>query len=137
MKTKFAKTWISSIQPRKQRKYRYNAPLNIKRKFLSINLSKELRKKYGIRNVKPRTGDKVRVVRGTHKTKMGPIERLDTKNLKVFVAKIEITKRDGSKSKVPIHPSNLQITELNLSDKLRKSKLSKKSGSKEDTKEDK
>ncbi|MGV8162946.1 MAG: 50S ribosomal protein L24 [Candidatus Nanoarchaeia archaeon] len=135
MKTKFAKTWISSTQPRKQRKYRFNAPLSTKRKFLSINLSKELRKKYGIRNIKPRTGDKVRVVRGTYKTKSGPIEKIDTKNLKIYVTKIELTKRDGSKSKVPIHPSNMQITDLNLSDKLRKNKLSKTTGSKQEDKQ--
>ena len=68
MKTKFAKTWISSTQPRKQRKYRYNAPLSTKRNFLSINLSKELKKKYGTRSIKPRVGDKVKVMRGTHKS---------------------------------------------------------------------
>jgi large subunit ribosomal protein L24 len=126
MKTKFSKTWISSVQPRKQRKYRYNAPLNIKRNFLSINLSKELRDKYGIRSIKPRTGDKVKVMRGSFKSKSGQIEKIDSKNVKVYVAKIELTKKDGSKSKSPIHPSNLQITELNLSDKLRKNKMSEK-----------
>lgn len=126
MKTKFSKTWISSIQPRKQRKYRHNATLNIKRTFLSINLSKELRDKHGVRNVKPRTGDKVKITRGTHKSKTGAIERIDAKNTKIYVAKIEQTKKDGSKSKVPMHPSNLQITELNLTDKIRKNKLTKK-----------
>jgi large subunit ribosomal protein L24 len=130
MKTKFSKTWISSIQPRKQRKYRYNAPLDIKRTFLSINLSKELRTKYGIRNIKPRTGDKVKVTRGTYKSKTGPIEKIDAKHTRIYVSKIELTKKDGSKSKVPIHPSNLQITELNLTDKIRKNKLTKKSEAK-------
>lgn len=126
MKTKFSKTWISSIQPRKQRKYRYNAPLDIRRKFLSINLSKELREKHGVRSVKPRTGDKVKVMRGSFKSKSGQIEKIDSKNTKIYVSKIELTKKDGSKSKSPIHPSNLQITELNLTDKLRKNKLSAK-----------
>lgn len=130
MKTKFSKTWISSTQPRKQRKYRYNATLEIKRKFLSINLSKDLRKKYGIRNIKPRTGDKVQITRGTFKSKSGAIEKIDAKNTKIYVAKIELTKKDGSKSKVPIHPSNLQITELNMNDKLRKNKLAKKTEAK-------
>jgi large subunit ribosomal protein L24 len=115
---------VSSTQPRKQRKYLHNAPLNIKRKFLSINLSKRTREKYGIRSIKPRTGDKVKIMRGTFKSKSGQIEKIDTKNTRVYVSKIELTKKDGSKSKSPIHPSNMQITELNLSDKLRKSKLS-------------
>ncbi|MFA6073535.1 MAG: 50S ribosomal protein L24 [Candidatus Woesearchaeota archaeon] len=126
MKTKFSKTWISSTQPRKQRKYRFNAPLTVKRKFLSINLSKELRTKHGIRNIKPRVGDKVKVERGTYKSKTGSIERIDTKNTKIYITKIELTKKDGSKSKVPINPSNLQITELDLTDKIRKNNLAKK-----------
>ena len=41
----FSKSWVSSKKPGKQRKYRINAPLNIKRKFLSVHLSKELREK--------------------------------------------------------------------------------------------
>lgn len=130
MKTKFSKTWISSTQPRKQRKYRHNATLDVKRSFLSINLSKELRKKHGIRNIKPRTGDKVKITRGTFKSKSGAIEKIDAKNTKIYVTKIELTKKDGSKSKVPLHPSNLQIIELNLSDKFRKNKLSKKTEAK-------
>jgi large subunit ribosomal protein L24 len=125
MKTKFSKTWISSTQPRKQRKYRYNATLDIKRTFLSVNLSKELRQKYGIRSIRPRVGDKVKIMRGTYNSKTGAIEEVNAKTTKIYVAKIELTKKDGSKSKVPIHPSNLQITELNLSDKLRKNKLTK------------
>ena len=125
MKTKFSKTWISSTQPRKQRKYRYNATLDIKRTFLSVNLSKELRQRYGIRSIKPRTGDKVKVMRGTFRSKTGAIESIDAKHTKIFVTKIEHTKRDGSKSKIPLHPSNLMITEINVSDKLRKNKLTK------------
>jgi large subunit ribosomal protein L24 len=128
MKTKFSKTWISSVQPRKQRKFRFNAPLSIKRKFMSINISKELREKHGIRNITPRTGDKVKVVRGSFKSKSGLIEKVDVNNMKVYVGKIELTKKDGSKSKSPIHPSNLQITELNMSDKFRKNKLTEKKG---------
>ena len=33
MKSIFSKSWVSSKQPRKQRKYRYNAPDHIKKKF--------------------------------------------------------------------------------------------------------
>lgn len=130
MKKKFSKTWISSIQPRKQRKYRFNATPDIKRTFLSINLAKDLRAKHGVRSVKPRTGDKVKITRGNFKAKTGAIEKIDAKNTKIYVAKIEQTKKDGSKSKVPLHPSNLQIIELNLADKFRKNKLTKKSETK-------
>ena len=49
MKKDFSKSWKSSRQPRKQRKYVFNAPLHIRHKLVSANLSKELRKKYGKR----------------------------------------------------------------------------------------
>jgi len=129
MKSKFSKTWNSSIQPRKQRKYRFNAPINTRVNFLSVNLSKELRAKYGTRNVKLRTGDKVKVLRGKFKSKEGTVEEINTKKMKIFISKIEITKKEGSKVKVPQNPTNLQIIELKLDDKKRKEKLAKFKGS--------
>ncbi|PIN80279.1 50S ribosomal protein L24 [Candidatus Woesearchaeota archaeon CG10_big_fil_rev_8_21_14_0_10_32_9] len=130
MKTKFSKTWISSIQPRKQRKYIHNATLDIKSSFLSVNLSKELRKKHGAKNVRIRVGDKVKIMRGSFKSKTGNVEKVDLKHSKVYVTKIETTKRDGSKAKVSLTPSNLQIIELNLTDKKRKAKLTPKENKK-------
>lgn len=123
MKTRFSGTWNKSKQPRKQRKYRYNAPLHIKGKFLSVNLSKELRKKYGVRNVRLRVGDKVKVLRGNHKGKEGNVDEINLKNTKVYVTKIELTKKEGAKVRVPINPSNLQVLDLNLDDKKRKAKF--------------
>lgn len=111
--------WKSSKQPRKQRKYRYTAPLHIKGKFLSVHLSKELRKKYGRRALRVRKGDKVIVVRGRFKKHTGKVERVDLKNSKVFVEKAEVSKKDGSKSMYPMEPSNMVITELVLADKNR------------------
>ncbi|MBS1194889.1 MAG: ribosomal protein L24p/L26e, archaeal/eukaryotic, partial [Methanomicrobia archaeon] len=46
-----------SIQPRKQRKARYTAPLHIKGKFLSATLSKELREQYKRRSLRVVKGD--------------------------------------------------------------------------------
>jgi len=126
MKTKFSKTWKSSTQPRKQRKYRYNAPINIKRKFLTVNLAKDLRNKHGTRNVQIRKGDKVKILRGTHKSKTGTVEKINLTKLKIYITGIELTKKDGSKTKAPINPTNLQITELKLDDKKRKEKLTPK-----------
>jgi large subunit ribosomal protein L24 len=126
MKSQFSKTWNSSIQPRKQRKYRHNAPENVKRNFLTVNLAKELREKHGKRNIKVRKGDRVKVLRGTYKTKTGIVDKVELSNLKVYVVGIEISKKDGSKAKVPLNPTNLQITELKLDDKKRKDKLTPK-----------
>lgn len=123
MKSQFSSTWKSSVQPRKQRKYRFNAPENIRRKFLSVNLAKDLREKHGSRSAKIRKGDKVKVLRGNFKSKTGVVDRVDLGRLKIYIAGIEVSKRDGSKAKVPFNPTNLQITELKLDDKKRKDKF--------------
>jgi len=120
MKKKFSKHWKSSKQPRKQRKYSANAPLHIKRKMLSVNLSKELRKKYGKRNIPARKGDTVKVLRGKFRKKQGKIIKINTKKSKLEVEGIQIKKQDGSKANVKIQPSNVQIIELNIEDRKRK-----------------
>ena len=118
MKT-FSKNWVSSKKPNKQRKYRFNAPLHIRGSLLNAHLSKELRTKYSIRSLRVRTGDKVRIMRGQFKKQEGTVEEVDMKNLRVYISKIEHVKRDGSKARYPIQPSNLLLVELNTDDKLR------------------
>ncbi|MBT3395430.1 50S ribosomal protein L24 [archaeon] len=126
MKKIFSKFWKSSKQPRKQRKYRHNAPLHLKRKFLSTTLSKDLREKYGKRNVKIRVGDTVTVMAGQFKKKTGIVSRVDMKKIKIYVEGVEMIKRDGSKVQYPITPSNLMITELLLTDLKRTESLNRK-----------
>ena len=116
---KWSKHWKSSKKPSKQRKYRYNAPLHIRHKFVSANLSKELRKKYGIRSLPLRKGDTVKIMRGKFKGKKAKVERVDLKKLKVYLEGINITKQSGVKVGLPLDASNLQIVELNLDDKKR------------------
>ena len=120
MKKKFSKKWKSSKQPRKQRKYLANAPIHIRRKFLSINLSKELRKKYGIRSISARKGDVVKIQRGKFKGKSGKIVSVNLRKGKVYVEGIQRKKQDGSKVNIPLAPSNLQIIEPSIEDKRRK-----------------
>jgi len=121
----FSPTWKSSSKPNKQRKYRFNAPLHIKGSFLNTHLSKELRTKYGIRALRLRVGDKVRIMRGQFKKQEGKIEEIDVRKTQVYVAKIEHTKKDGSKARYPIDPSNLLIIEITTDDKKRVAKLNK------------
>jgi len=63
--------WKKSKDRRKQRKYQYNAPQHIRQKFVAVHLSKELRKKYSIRALPVRSGDKVTVLRGQFKGHVG------------------------------------------------------------------
>jgi large subunit ribosomal protein L24 len=55
---KFSISWRKSIKPRKQRLFRFNAPLHVKQKLMHVHLSPELRKKYNLRNIGLKKGDK-------------------------------------------------------------------------------
>lgn len=127
MKKEFSSSWISSKQPRKQRKYVYNAPKHIRRNFFSARLSDELTKKHATRNLPVRVGDKVKIVRGQYKKHEGKVERINSQKIRVFVTGAERLKADGSKSMYPIHPSNLIIQEL-TSDKKRLKFLERRKG---------
>jgi large subunit ribosomal protein L24 len=126
MKKKFITSWKESIQPRKQRKYIIQAPLHVKRKFLSAHLSKELLKKYSKRSVIVRKGDKIKVMRGSFKNHAGKVESVDIKSGLVRIAGIEFSKKDGSKIFPGIHASNILITELAIDDKKRKKSVERK-----------
>jgi large subunit ribosomal protein L24 len=119
MKKDYIKSWISSKQPRKQRKYRHNAPLHVQNNFLNSNLSKDLRKKHDCRSLRVRKGDKVKVMRGQHKGKTGKVDRVSVNFIKVYVTGIDIIRKDGTKSLIALEPSKLQIIELDSSDKRR------------------
>lgn len=126
MSLNFSSTWKSSRKPRKQRKYRIDAPLHVKQKFVHAHLSKDLRKKYGKRSIGLRKGDKVRITIGKFRKHEGKIEGIDLKKERAFVNGVEITKRDGTKKSLALHPSNFVVTELNLDDKFRQKILERK-----------
>ncbi len=111
--------WKSSKKPNKQRKYVYTAPIHIRSKLLCGHLSPDLRKKHKMRSARVRIGDTVKIMAGNFKGKTGKIERVDTKNAKVYITGIEKVKKDGSKTMYPIRPSKLMIQDLNMSDKKR------------------
>jgi len=116
---KFNTSWKASKRPGKQRKYLAKAPLHLRGKLMSANLSKELRKKYSKRNLPIKKGDVVKVMRGKFKKKTGKIIIIDRARLRVEIEGIQMKKQDGSKANVKFNPSSLQITELNTEDKKR------------------
>jgi large subunit ribosomal protein L24 len=119
MKRTFSTHWLSSKQPRKQRKFRMNAPLHTRGKFLTSMLSKPLAEKYKINRTRIRVGDKVKVMVGKYKGTEGKVDFIDIKKSRVKITGIEVSKKDGSKAKAPIHASNLMIVDLSLEDKKR------------------
>jgi len=126
MKNKFSKHWSGSKKPGKQRKYSANLPLHLKKKLVSVNLSKELRKKYGKRNISARKGDTVKIMRGKFKKKQGKITEIKLKKGKIIVEGIQIKKQTGEKVSVPLKASKLQIIDLDLTDKKRLKKRENK-----------
>lgn len=119
MRTEFSNTWKESHQPRKQRKYRHNAPLHVKHKFLSAPLSKDLRKKHGIRSLPVISGDEVNILRGTFAGKKAKVIEVQVNKERVTLENITRKKADGTKINVYFNPSKLQIIALKLDDSRR------------------
>jgi large subunit ribosomal protein L24 len=119
MKKIWSSKWVGSTQPRKQRKYRHNAPLHIRRKFLSAHLSKELRERFGKRSISVRKGDEVTVMKGEFRGFRGNVDRVDMSACRIYVDGMKRKKVDGSEVSVPVQPSNVMITKLTLEDKMR------------------
>ena len=86
---------------------------------MSVNLSKDLRKKQGKRNIPIRKGDTVKIMRGKFKKKTGKVIEVSIKYSKIMIEGMQIKKQDGSKINAKFRSSNLQITDLNLDDKKR------------------
>lgn len=126
MKQEFSTQWNASKQPRKQNKYRFNAPLHTRHKFLSAHLSKELKDKYGKRNLPLRKGDEVLIMRGAFKKKKAKVTSVNLRDSLIALENIQRTKKDGSKVNVMFHPSVLKIVTLTLDDKRRQDALNKK-----------
>ncbi len=98
-----------SIQPRKQRKARYNAPAHARGKYLSASLSKDLREKVGTKSLPVKAGDKVRVLRGDFKGHEGEVLTVDYGSYKVTIEDVTLAKPDGTSTFLPVDPSNLMI----------------------------
>jgi large subunit ribosomal protein L24 len=93
---------------------------------MAAHLTAELRASYGIRSFPVRTGDTVKVIRGDHKGVEGKITSVKLSKYRIFVEGLTREKVDGTTINVPIHPSKVIITHLNLDDKWRKGILDQK-----------
>ncbi len=119
------KTLISA-QPRKQRKFRRNAPLHKKQKMLAAPLSKELREKYKRRSMPVRKKDIVQVVRGEYKSVKGEVLRVNSDKYKIYVDGVKEVKADATNVEGAVDPSNVIITDLYLDDKKRRKIIERK-----------
>lgn len=125
---------MKSIKPRKQRKMLYNAPLHTKRKWLASHLSENLLLKYDKRSIPVIKGDTVKVMRGSYRGHEDKVVQVNVKKQTVEIEGVMTVKADGKKIAKSLHPSNLLITKLNLTDKWRRNKLER--GLSEETKKE-
>lgn len=115
-----------TVQPRKQRKRVYTAPLHKRGRMIASTLSDELRKKYGKRALPVHVGDTVEVMRGDsagHKEKVMEVNR---RTYRVYIKGVVSKKAKGEEVMRPLNASNLRITELALGDKRREAMIARK-----------
>jgi large subunit ribosomal protein L24 len=117
---------MKTIKPGKQRKRMHHAPLNERYKRFSAPLSPKLREKRNTNSVPVKTGDTVKIMRGDRKGFEGKVSRVDRKKYRIFVEGATREKVDGTATLIPIHPSKVMITRLNLDDKWRRKMLERK-----------
>lgn len=120
----------TSQQPRRQRKWLYEAPLHARGDLVSAALAKDLKEKYKRNSLQVRKGDKVKLMRGNMKGHSGEVMRVDRKASKIYVQGVTAKKADGKIVERPIHASNVVITEIYEEDKERKDKLMRKTEAK-------
>ena len=114
---------MKTIQPRKQHKMLHEAPSHVRSKLFSAPLSSTLKDTHRVSSIPIRTGDTVRIMRGDKKGVEGKVTKVDRSKYRLFVEGITREKVDGTAIQVPIHPSKVMITNLNLDDKRRRESL--------------
>ncbi len=125
---------MQSINPGKQRRDLFNAPLHKKRKWIAAHLEENLLLKYDKRALPVIKGDTIRVMRGSFRGHEDKVVKINVKKHSLEIEGITMSKADGNKIAKPVHPSNVLITKLNLTDKWRRKKLER--GLSEETKKD-
>ena len=127
MKSEFSRSWVSSVQPRKQRKFLANAPNHIKRRLMGACLDKKLREKYGVRSIEVRKGDEVKIMRGKFAKKQGKVGSVDVKHSRIQIDGVQRAKKGGEKVETWFHPSNVKIVVLDDSDgrRMKRKKIEK------------
>ena len=112
--------------PKKQRKRLFNAPAHLRHKLMAAHVSSELAASRGVKTLPVRKGDTVRIERGDNKGFEGKVSRVDLSEYRIYLEGLTREKTDGTNIFISVHPSKVQIRNLNLDDKRRKDILGRK-----------
>jgi large subunit ribosomal protein L24 len=110
-------------QPTKQRNRQERAALHDKQKQVRAPLSPELREEYGQRSVRVNAGDTVEVQRGDFAGESGEVVDVDLRAAEIRVEDVTLETADGEEVPRPLEASNVQVTDLDLSDDVREARL--------------
>jgi len=110
-------------QPTKQRNRQERASLHEKQKQVRAPLSPELREEYGQRSVRVNAGDTVEIQRGDFAGETGEVIDVDLRAAAVDVEDVTLETADGEEVPRGLEASNLQVTDLDLSDDVREARL--------------
>jgi large subunit ribosomal protein L24 len=112
-----------SIQPRRQRKALYEAHTAERRRRMSIALSRELRQRYGRRQVPVRKGDTVRILSGSFRGREERVAKVIRRDYTVTLDNVTGKAGDAKLKPLPIRLAHLLLVRLNLSDPWRRRML--------------
>jgi large subunit ribosomal protein L24 len=128
----------TSSQPGKQRKMVWNASGSRVNRLLSAPLSSGLQSRHGVKSLPVRKGDTVRIVRGDFTGIEGKVTEVDRTRYRLYVEGVTRDKVSGTSTKMTVHASKVQITNLSLDDRWRSKSIEmRKSISKPETETEK
>lgn len=112
--------------PNKQRKAIWNTSNSRMNRHLSAPLSSGLQTRHEVKSLPVRKGDTVKIVRGDFNGVEGKVTEVDRSRNRLYVEGVTREKVAGTQTKMTIHPSKVQITNLTLDDRWRSKSLEKK-----------
>lgn len=117
------------VKPAKTRlKQIYSAPAHKRSRNVGANLSPDLRAQYGIRGIRVKQGDGVKVMRGEYKGIEGKVNKVHAEESRLVIEGIQREKVRGGNVPVLVHASKVMVMSLNLDDKWRQALLERKKG---------
>jgi large subunit ribosomal protein L24 len=118
---------IVLVKPSKTRlKQIYAAPAHRRSRNIGANLSPVLRTQYGIRSIRVKQGDTVKVMRGEYKGIEGKVNKVHTEEGALRIEGIQREKSKGGNVPVFVHASKVMVVSLSLDDKWRQAILERK-----------
>ncbi|MGA7923002.1 MAG: 50S ribosomal protein L24 [Thermoplasmata archaeon] len=111
---------IRSTQARRQRRAVFSAHSFVRRRRMTVPLSRELRARYHRRSLPLRKGDTVRIIGGSYVGREERVAKVTTRNYAVTLDNVTGKTADAKLKPLAVRPSQLVLTKLNLADPWRR-----------------